>query len=160
MRPIAGIVTLILISAAGAAVAAGGDGKHAGKRLDAMFERLDLNKDGAIDKGEIAASRETRFTTSDTNADGLLTEAEIMAAAKGRAERRVKRMLSRLDRDGDGAISRVEYDKRASKRGDRMFERLDANGDGKVTREEARTARREGRLHKRHRHSEGETRKQ
>lgn len=39
-------------------------------------------------------------------------------------------LFDRLDRDGDGSLSRGEIP--------RLFDRLDANGDGKVSREEAR----------------------
>ncbi|MBV2149867.1 signal transduction protein [Sphingobium sp. AS12] len=49
-----------------------------------MFDRLDTNKDGALDQGEIDALLAHRFARMDANRDGTLT-AEERQAARGRA---------------------------------------------------------------------------
>ncbi|MHA7832863.1 MAG: EF-hand domain-containing protein [Algiphilus sp.] len=47
--------------------------------------------------------------------------------------------FERLDSNGDGVINREEIDarrERAQHRGDKMFSKADANGDGQISREE------------------------
>lgn len=117
---------------------------HREGRINAMFERLDLNKDGAVDAAEIVAARQIRFEASDANGDGKLTSEELQAAHQKRAaeqaERHSSRMIKRLDEDGDGAITKAEFDAKADRRGARMLKRLDADGDGKITKAEAEAA--------------------
>lgn len=60
----------------GAAKATGRRAKFA----DRIFDRLDTNKDGALDKGEIDAMLATRFQRMDTDKDGILSTAERDAA--------------------------------------------------------------------------------
>ena len=45
-------------------------------RPERQFARLDLNRDGVLDKSEIDAMLARRFAKRDTNADGLLTADE------------------------------------------------------------------------------------
>jgi EF hand len=44
---------------------------------DAMFDRLDANHDGYLDRDEIAASAAQRFARMDRNSDGVLTPDEM-----------------------------------------------------------------------------------
>jgi EF hand domain-containing protein len=48
------------------------------------------------------------------------------------------RLLKRIDADGDGRISKEEWNKRSQ-----LFDRIDQNHDGFLTRDETRTAMRE-----------------
>ena len=69
-----------------------------------------------------------------------LTPEQRRTMRRGPAARRAARMrrtFKRLDRDGNGAISRQEWQRRPE-----LFDRLDANKDGQLTREELRRARR------------------
>jgi hypothetical protein len=50
------------------------------KMADRIFDRLDANKDGALDKGEIDAMLAKRFERMDTDKDGTLSAAERAAA--------------------------------------------------------------------------------
>lgn len=50
------------------------------KMADRIFARLDTNKDGALDKGEIDAMLAKRFERMDTDKDGTLSAAERTAA--------------------------------------------------------------------------------
>lgn len=66
----------------------------------------------------------------DSNGDGRMERAEFIAMASAR-------MVRRLDKDGDGAISLQEWKARpaaAKATGDpeRRFAKLDKNGDGKL----------------------------
>lgn len=104
--------------------------------------QLDINHDGAIDRGEAAKSpRLTQaFDRLDKNSDGHLDQSE-------RTNRKHKRRnggrhggMARLDADGDGRISRAEAD--ANTRGKRKlgehFAAIDSNRDGYVVRTELR----------------------
>lgn len=75
--------------------------------------------DARVTRDEFVARHLQRFDGADANRDGVLTAEEARAAfTAGRAERRAA-MFARLDTNGDGAISRAEFDARAEARGER-----------------------------------------
>lgn len=98
------------------------------------FGMLDRDGSGEITQSELAAIGQSRFEAADANADGVLDRSELTAAAEKRNEARVDRMLSRLDKDGDGAISAAEMAERRDT--GRMFARLDTDGSGGVSKAE------------------------
>lgn len=105
---------------AGAGGAPGGQGGRG-----AMLARLDANGDGKLTGEEFAAP----FDRLDTNKDGFVDQAErAVIPAGGAAGGGGGARLVRLDRDGDGKISRAEYTM--------PFTRLDANGDGVIDKAE------------------------
>ena len=134
------VLTGMLTGAAAPAVAEGGE--HRAK----ILERLDANKDGAIDRAEFMAGRDDRFAMLDGNGDGTVIEAEFdAAAARFRAEHgmgegghgaghqgRHGEWFARIDADGDGSVTRGEFDDAA----ERMFARFDRNGDGVLSPED------------------------
>lgn len=71
---------------------------------------LDANNDGVIDRSEAAAHPwlATRFDELDRNRDGRLDASE-RPAYKGHGKRGGMG-LQRMDRNGDGRVTRVEYD--------------------------------------------------
>ncbi|MBX9797703.1 MAG: EF-hand domain-containing protein [Sphingomonas sp.] len=99
-----------------------------------MIERLDRDGDGRVTRAEYEAP----FDRMDTNKDGFIDQQEAQAAGQAMAAgfgggqggglrgRRFGngQMIMRLDRDGDGRVSRAEYGA--------PFERMDANRDGVV----------------------------
>lgn len=114
-------------------------------------------------RAEAQAEVKARFERFDTNKDGTVTRAEFEAASgamkaqrDARRESRQEDTFASLDNDGNGQISRAEWDAghpgdgksgpggrmpglRAAM-GDRWFDALDANKDGKVTLAEANAA--------------------
>lgn len=83
------------------------------------------------------------------------TGATTPPAAQAKGERKGPKggergeRFKQADTNGDGAISKAEFEAANAKRSAAMFDRLDANKDGKVTREEMKAARSEhkGRHH-------------
>ena len=124
------------------------------KRLDTtqLFSRLDKNGDGVVTPDEVGEDRKPFFDrllrAGDKNKDGKLSKEEFAAALPGGEKKRPdgepgekrpfpkdvdpEALFGRLDRNGDGKISKDEIPE-----GGRGFlERLDANKDGEITKEE------------------------
>jgi len=129
---------------------ANGDGKITADefvaRRKAMFDRIDGNGDGAVDKAEYDKAFETFRSRM---------RARMMRYRQMRAERRQRgyhrgrhhgrrhghpgrRMERRMDLNGDGKVTRAEFDTL----GQMIFLRLDRDGDNAISKEEARKARR------------------
>lgn len=125
----------------------------------AMFDRLDANKDGKLDKADREARIAERFKALDTDGNGQLSLAEFAAAhdramgpgAKGRGMApgegphrmgmrgmgRGGMMMARMaDANKDGVITREEFIAAHLKH----FDMMDANKDGSVTPAERKAA--------------------
>lgn len=141
-RPFILIGATAALVAAGAVIASEGHGRHGDRaeRIDRMFERMDANKDGAIDASEREAMRAARFGAVDADGDGAITREEMRAHAVARATDRADAQFARLDGDGNGALDQSEVEARHERRDGRWLNRLDTDGDGRITREEALAA--------------------
>ena len=111
-----------------------------------VFSELDTNGDGQVTAEELEALHIARLSDIDTDGDGFLTAEEFQAhraaQADERADRRLQRMIERMDTDGDGKVSLQEAQARSP--GTRMIDRLDRNDDGAVSEEEFAQARDHG----------------
>ncbi|MEM8791526.1 MAG: EF-hand domain-containing protein [Pseudomonadota bacterium] len=107
---------------------------------DAMFEKMDLNGDGALSREELNEFGAARFSKIDTDGDGNLTEQEIQANVQSRAAERAQKRFAKADADGDGVIRRAEFEQQRETRQARLFSRFDTDGDGLLSREELREA--------------------
>lgn len=122
-----------------------GGGRRGGMMGERMLARIDTNGDGMISKAENRAAVEARFARMDANGDGTL-EASERGKRMGKGKRGGRRggALSeadptapvvrgmRADANGDGVITRAEFDAEAAAR----FDRMDANKDGKIDKSE------------------------
>ncbi|WP_343521198.1 hypothetical protein [Sphingomonas sp.] len=125
--------------------------RRGGRMADRAMERADTNGDGMISKDENRAAVEARFARMDADGDGTIgaderrmgrgmgngrraraqaAAGEAMGAPAAMKSGRMQagHMMKHADNDGDGAISKAEYDAQSAQR----FARLDANGDGKI----------------------------
>ena len=107
------------------------------------FEDLDINIDGKVSKEEIGKQREITVRSMDLNGDEKLSAEELMQQYAKRAEFSVKRMIKKLDSNGDGSLSFVEL-KKSQRIGNlsRMFDRLDKDDDGYISKDEVQRVKR------------------
>ncbi|MGL4235643.1 EF-hand domain-containing protein [Tabrizicola sp.] len=107
-----------------------------------IFDRLDSDGSGDVSQAEITAAKERQFAKADTDGNGLVTEAELAAVqdrmarlarlgSDGLAER-----ARRLDQDGDKAVSLAEYTATSP-----ILTLIDADGNGAISRAELDRAR-------------------
>jgi Ca2+-binding EF-hand superfamily protein len=107
------------------------DQAPSGKRAEfaeRRFDKLDANRDGVVTLSEYTAAATAKFKELDTAGTGRITPDEIAASPKAyeRAEHVSKRIVKRLDTNGDSVVSREEFLAAAKQR----FARIDKNGDG------------------------------
>jgi hypothetical protein len=94
------------------------------------WQQLDKDGNGSISRDEWARDPQT-FDRLDANKDGVLSREELGQAVQQRIRQRADDRWKRLDKDGNGSISREEWP-----RNPEAFDRLDTNKDGLLTREE------------------------
>ncbi|MCU0953211.1 MAG: hypothetical protein MUC37_01070 [Hyphomicrobium sp.] len=154
-----------VFGAAGAIAAVGdGEGERSGQpasqRSGQGLKRFDADRDQAVSVDEFLKRRVETFTKRDKNSDGVLDPAELGQAPLGfrqqRREQRLERMLVRLDGNGDGKVTRAEFDagrpedagrsSRSERMADRrklLFSFYDRNGDGVIEKAEFEAGRAE-----------------
>jgi HlyD family secretion protein len=119
----------------------GSKGKGSGKSGFDMTAS-DKDGDGKLSKDEAPSFLQDMFDTIDTNKDGVLDKAELSAmrgkrgGGAGGGGRGNFNLMSN-DKDGDGKVSRDE----AAALPPQIFERMDANTDGFIDQAEIDTAR-------------------
>lgn len=149
--------TLLAVAATTLSLAALAQAPEAGtpelqeRRGGGMLQRLDTDGDGLVSLQEFEAAGAARFATLDADGDGRISAEEFAAGRRGparaaadqasgpRDEHRAARMqqfreqrFASMDTDGDGYISRAEFDAPRAAR----FSALDANGDGVIDADE------------------------
>ncbi len=103
-----------------------------GHRRRGMLRHADANGDGVITREEATARRMQRFNRFDLDKDGSVTEQEAIEALVRRFRGRVQRRIRSFDANGDGRVTREEFNAPVLER----FSWRDSNGDGKLTRDE------------------------
>lgn len=118
-----------------------GDKKKAS--VEEVFKKRDKNEDGKLEKSELIGWVSNDFSKLDTDNNGTLSLEEFSNAAKfqNRKRKRGKRLgpdeiITRLDADSDGRISKSEAKGRLAEH----FDRIDTDNDGFVSKKELENA--------------------
>jgi Ca2+-binding EF-hand superfamily protein len=135
-----GAVALGATALAGASLADGKRGYHRGGhhggpgRHERMIEQFDADQDGAITQVEIDQVRRDRLAAFDQNNDGSLTLEEYQALWLDAMRERMVDRFQDLDDDGDAIVTVEEFVEPFGS----MVGRLDRNGDGALSRDDMR----------------------
>lgn len=108
------------------------------------LERIDVNQDGYLTPGEFQRSDELwedllkLFQRFDVNGDGRIDRQELTAQARSWEEWAIGSIFPAFDRDGDGALSFVEFraTSLANPVADWVSQPTDGNHDGRLTLDE------------------------
>jgi len=135
-----GIASLLIIAAMWSAPAVVLAGDFA-KRLDDAFKRADKDKDGTLDRNEAKALPQVskHFDRIDLNKNGAISLAEIKAYLKQASksiQEKGKDAFQAADKDKNGTLSREEA--KAVPKVARNFDKVDADKDGTVSEAEIR----------------------
>jgi Ca2+-binding EF-hand superfamily protein len=103
-------------------------------RGEKTFARLDKDHNGKIELSELQPAAVRRFMGLDHDADGKVTRGEIEDWLRAAMERRLDRIMTRMDADNDSAITRDELEAYVAG----QFGNADVNADGGVTHDEAK----------------------
>lgn len=109
----------------------GKGGKH-GRHAMRLLERFDTDKDGGVTQAEIDQTRGGQFTAFDSDGDGQLSLKEYEALWLDVMRERMVDRFQNLDEDGDATVTSAEF----SEPFGQMVQRMDRNGDGKLTKED------------------------
>ena len=90
--------------------------------------RGDKDGDGKVSKAEFVDGRTARLSALDTNRDGTVTAEEMQAGREARRAQGADRAFARMDGNGDGMITRAEFDAVRADRGERRAERGERRG--------------------------------
>lgn len=111
----------------------GMDHAMGGEGMRPSFEQLDADGDGKVTQAELTSHAQARFEAADSDGDGKLSRAELDARMAARQAAMRTRMIAWRDADGDGSLSMSEI---GGGPGEMMFEQADRDGDGAVSRAE------------------------
>ncbi len=113
---------------------------------DAFIQQLDTDGDGKVSLEEALAPQQQRFDEIDADGDGYITAEEAGNAFNAQVPAEMleamqergmpdpgETFVKNLDQDGDGRVSREEFEQPTIE----SFNRMDTDGDGYATREEA-----------------------
>lgn len=103
-----------------------------------FMERWDINNDGEVSVEEAEKRRQALFAKLDANKDGYLDSNEFLAAGQEQsepAETTILRGLDLNDINGDGKVSAGEFMANSGS----WVDMMDGNNDGVVTIEEFQT---------------------
>jgi EF-hand domain pair/EF hand len=99
-----------------------------------IFESADTNGDGVITREEFHAARERLFARLDRNGDGYIDEDDMSGRLAGRqkAQERLAELVSQLDSDRDGRVSKTEFIDGPTP----LFDRADTDHNGELSKDE------------------------
>ncbi|GIW71186.1 MAG: hypothetical protein KatS3mg102_0728 [Planctomycetota bacterium] len=112
----------------------GPGGHDPARRVQELLRRFDRNGDRALEASEVPPNIWQRIAAADVDGDGKVTVHEVAHHLRHRAGRRAAdQLFGRLDSNGDGVLDSAEL--AASPHGQRLLA-ADTDGDGSVSRAE------------------------
>ena len=105
------------------------DGGRFAMAATEIFAAVDADGDGELTQAEIDKLRNDRLAAHDANSDGSLNLDEFSGLWQETTRPLTVRAFQMLDTDGDGTVTRAEYDRPLAG----IVERLDRNGDGRLS---------------------------
>ena len=130
-RVLASAATTALVMQSGAALANPDEVNAYGRRMEALFVRMDLNRDGRLDRSEVQGQPylEQRVLRQDSR--GFLLLEDLRVPSNQPSGLRLQKRFQQADRNGDGRLDRGEV--RQLPWLARNFQSLDLNHDGALT---------------------------
>lgn len=104
------------------------------ERMRTLFKTYDTNADGALTQQEIDTARTAKFSEFDGNGDGQLSLDEYQALWADAMRAAMVDRFQAHDENGDGQVTSEEFAAQLSD----LVARLDRNGDGALSREDMR----------------------
>jgi Ca2+-binding EF-hand superfamily protein len=106
-----------------------------------IFDKADTNGDGVITREEFHAARERMFVRLDRNGDGYIDKDDMSGRLTGRqkTQERLAELVTQLDRDDDGRVSKAEFVDGPTP----LFDRADTDHNGELSKEEVAAIRAE-----------------
>ena len=117
----------------------GRDAGLGGRGLAGMFAEIDRDGDGSITQADVDAYLDARHAGADADGNGAVSLEEFQAFWVVQTRQPMTRAFQRLDADASGGITAEEIDARFGG----VVARMDRDGDGALSREDRRG--REGR---------------
>lgn len=98
------------------------------ERLRDILTQSDANADGKVTRREYDAHRADIFARLDRNGNGVVSEEDAprIRFAKRKYTEKLEQVLAMADKNGDGRLSRAEWDKPERD----IFALVDQDGDG------------------------------
>jgi len=118
-----------------AASTSGSDGSQP-MSTDDQFSEADADQSGDVSRDEAATAAQSAYTGSTTGNQDQATTGDNEQAARNFGAR-----FAMIDSDGDGTVSREEWNNRDNVTIDTAFKRLDSDGNGEVSKSEYQEAR-------------------
>ena len=103
-----------------------------------LMEEIDVDNNGTITRVEIDTVQQQRFSEFDGDKSGTLSLNEFEELWLQRMRHRMVDKFQRLDEDGDGQVTRAEFDAPFNN----MMARRDQNNDGVLSQDELRSRKR------------------
>lgn len=114
-----------MLAALKAKFSGGGFGRG-GEMLQTLMADVDVDKNGSVTQQEINAFRAAKVAAADTTKDGALSLDEFAVAHNELMRARMVDAFQNFDNDGNGSITTAELDARFGS----IVSKLDRNGDG------------------------------
>jgi EF hand len=132
VEPAAPIAKPGILAALKAKFSGQGFGKHGGDMLQAIMVDVDADKNGSVTQAEMDTFRTAKVAAADTSKDGAINLDEFSVAYNELMRARMVDAFQNFDDDGNGSITVPELDARFGS----IVAKMDRNGDGALSKDD------------------------